>query len=110
MALGIILNMQDLNEPKGMSSKDMELALRSIVANLQLTYKYGDRIEPVAPTVHQLLCNIVRITPYLEDLITLAKQNGWYREMQSYLKPIEEAIEEVRKELKNGNEGRSAGE
>lgn len=98
------------DEFKGMSSKDMEQALRSVIANLQLTYKYGDRIESVAPTVHQLLCNIVRITPYLEDLITLAKQSGWYHEMQSYLKPIEEAIEEVRKELKNGNEGRSQGE
>ena len=83
------------------------MALRAAVSNLQLIYKYGDRVEPVSPMVHQLLCNITRITPYLEDLITLCKQYpGFYTANQSYLKPIEEAIEEVRKEVTNGNEGK----
>lgn len=82
----------------------MELALRASVNNLQLIYKYGDGIEPVGPTVHQLLCNITRITPYLEDLIHLIKQDGNYEYLKSYLKPIEEAIEEVRKEVRDGNE------
>ena|GEM_PF-5356090 len=80
------------------------MSLQASVRNLQLIYKYADKIDPVPATVHQLLCNISRITPYLEGLITVIKHNGNYELLKNYLEPIEKAIEEVRKEIKNGNE------
>jgi hypothetical protein len=76
------------------SSRDIELALRGAVDNLQLMYKYGDRINPIQPTVHQLLVNINRISPYFEAFIKVAKEEGWYYKRPEYFLPIEDAIKE----------------
>jgi hypothetical protein len=87
------------------TTKDIELALRDSVSNLQLMYKYVDNIDPVPPTIHQLLCNITRLTPYLEDLLKVATSNGWVKTHPSYFEPIRKAVDEIRKEMQNGNEG-----
>lgn len=69
-------------------------------------YIYADRInDPTKELVHQLLCNSVRLTPYFEELIRLAKEKGWYQSDPAYFIPIEAAVEEVKKEQGNGSVG-----